>query len=191
MYKTSLGGKIMKVLKVIFGIISIILATFLLQAPFITELVFVFVLTVYAGVVGIVTLVDYFANRKSRTHSVIEGAVGGSVVAVSIIAIVLMLLSIFIEGFSFSIAYLGAFFLIVAVLVYGIMTVVGAFTYRALDGGMKALSVVFGILVIIAASTAFAFIPVIIGALGIFTSIGIMISGVSLIISAFESNDRV
>ena len=171
----------MRVFKVILGILSVALSMFCLGAPFLTEYICTYIAAIYALVIGIIACAEY-AKHKGEKGSGISLAGG-------IIAILFMIFAIFAPGFLLNWMFILAIVLLIAIIVEGITTVVGAFTFRGLTGGMKAVYAILGILMIIAGTTflswgifgAFEIIEF----FGIITSIGICITGVRLIISAF------
>lgn len=174
----------MKALKIILGILSVIVAAFLLMFPFAGQLIYVYVASIYVGIVGIVFIIDYCVNRKKRKLGSTQAYAGGLGVALAILAIIFMLLNITIPGFTFVTQELVAIILLIALLIEGIITIVNAFTYLFYSTAMRVLSVILGLLMVIAACAAFGCLPLIIGMMGIFTSIGFAVSGVSLIVNA-------
>ncbi len=176
----------MKVLKIILGILAILAAPALMAFPLFTEVYFAYLAAIFAGIIGIISLVDYGINRKKREHSATEAAAGGLTVFAAILSIVIMIFNITIPGFTFTMEYIGVLFFLAYIFIDGISTIIGAFTYRNYSGGMKALTVIFGILITLAAIVGFACVPVIMAALGIFIGIGFILAGIGLILSAFS-----
>ena len=178
----------MKALRIIFGILSLMLAMFCLTYPFAAQLTCVYIFAIYIGIVGIITVIDYIAKKNERKKSGVEAAAGGISLAAAIISIIFMICNITISGFTFATAEFGAMLLLLAIVIDGFMNIVGAFTYRDYSLGMRILVIILGILMISAGSTGFFITPLIVSMFGIFTAIGIGVFGVSLIATSFSEN---
>ena len=178
----------MKIARIILGVIMFMVAGYCLAFPIATELVYAYMISIFAGIFGIFALVDYSKKRKENKTSGVEGTIGGVVVGASVISIVIMLLNIFIPGFLVVTELISALFFLSLMLVEGIMSIVSAFTYRELNGGLKVLNVILGVLTVLAAIAGFWFPAIVIEMFGIFIAIGLMVSGIEMIISSFEQN---
>lgn len=178
----------MKITRILLGALFILGGFVCLADPFGTQLTYAYVTAVYAGILGILGIIDYVLNRKDRSHSAPEAAAGGFFLLVSILSVVFMLCNLTIPGFTFASEYFGALLLVSVVLVHGIMTVLAAFLYRGFSFWLRLVTVIFGCLMVSAASMAFWFIPAVIGMLGVFTSVGIISAGVTLLLTAFSWN---
>lgn len=174
----------MKALKIIFGILSVIVAAVFMVFPIFGQVTYLYVASIYFGIVGIVYIIDYCIYRKERRMAGLQAATGGVGIVLSILAVVFMIFNITIPGFTYATEYLVALLLIISLLVEGILTIISACTYPEFSSGIRAVAIVFGVLMIIASCVAFGFVPFIIGMFGIFTAIGLAVSGVSLIVSA-------
>lgn len=176
----------MKVFRIILGVLFILAASACMAFPIFAELTYAYITAIVAGIVGIVAIIDYIINRKKRQKSGgAEVAAGGVVLAVAILAVIFMLFNISIPGFTVGWVYIMAIFLTASVLVEGITTLIGAFTYREMPSGTKVATIILGALAIIAAIIGFANIGIIVGAMGIFLSIGMMFSGIMFIVTSF------
>ncbi|MBQ0111092.1 MAG: hypothetical protein KBS41_04115 [Oscillospiraceae bacterium] len=176
----------MKVAKIILGILLFLTFPYFLFAPVATEIFYSYFLSVVAGIVGIVAIVDFIINRKNRKLAGLEVSVGGLVVAVSIVNIIFMLLNVYVDGFVVAINLLWAYMLLILMIVRGIMDIVGAFTYRQTDGSLKVLTIIWGALLIIGGIAGLGFPAVVLACEGIAIGIGVGMSGISLLISAFS-----
>ena len=178
----------MKVVRIILGILAILLGAYCLAFPFETQMTFAYIASILVGVVGIITIIDYIVNHKKRKKSAVLAAAGGASLLAGILGVIFMILTVSTDSFFLIWQNVLAIFIAVSVLVDGVMMIVGAFTYRLYTPGMRVLSVILGILMVLAGSAALSFPSVIIGALGVFTSIGIGVIGISLIVSSFSAN---
>lgn len=171
----------MKAVRIILGILAIILGVICLFDPFSTQFVYAYIAVIAAGIIGIVGIIDYAVNNKKRKKAGIQAAVGGVSLAASIICVILFVLSLLIPTFTIDLVLIGATFLLVSLTVDGIMNIIGAFTYREYDGGMRVCNVLLGILMILGANAGFRCFPLIISMMGVFTGIGTLVAGISLI----------
>lgn len=174
----------MKTVKIILGILSLVVAIIFFMDPIPSQVIYLYITSIYFGAVGIVYLIDYCVNKQERKNAGMQVTASTVGIALSVAAILFMLLNMTVPGFPYATQYLVAVILIISLLVEGIVTVVSALTFIEFLPVLRAMAIIFGILMIVVAYVAFGYIPVIIGMLGIFTGIGIAVSGVSLIISA-------
>ena len=179
--------KNMKVFNILFGILSIIVAIICFMYPFASQLVYGYIIAIFVGVMGIMCLVNYFTTRKTAKASGIQAASGTANLAIGIFGVVFMLLNMTVPFFNYSVQEFAAILVSLFMLVEGISCIAGAFTNK--DGnsmGMRILTGIFGVLMVIAFVYALACPAIIISMFGIFLGACMLVQGVSRIALAFS-----
>ncbi len=174
----------MKAIRIILGILSIILSAVCFVSPFESEIIYGYLVAIYVGVIGIMTIICFIVERKKKRLSGLEGALGGVALAFAILAVMFMFFNIRIPGFTFRWITFCAVFFLVSMTVEGISLFVRGIV-RPYPVGMKIFMIVFGLLMLSASSTGYFMIPTVISMFGIFTAIGFLSTGIQLISTSF------
>ncbi len=181
-------GIVMKVFNCILGVFSIIGAIYCIFYPGITFLNSGWIVSVLLGVWGICAIFDYVSNRKNNENSKSKVALGILGLICGIAAAVLSILAIFIPAIylmlDMIILYLFSFWLIVS----GISSIIASVQMKKVaDSAIWILTLIWGILVLIAGIYGVFHMIFLAQMLGILMGVLLITYGVRLISSVFEN----
>ncbi|MCQ4022571.1 MULTISPECIES: DUF308 domain-containing protein [unclassified Ruminococcus] len=178
----------MKVFNCIFGIFSIFAAIYCIFFPGLTFLNSGWIVTVLLGAWGICAIFDY-ASNKSSGKSKSEAAVGTLGLVAGIAAAVLSVVSLFIPGIRL---LLDTFILCIFagwLFVSGINSIADSFKVKKTGSKSWILSLILGILVLLAAIYGIFNLIFLAQTLGLVIGFMLMTYGIRLIMSVFEKTD--
>ncbi len=171
----------MKALSIIAGILLILGGFFCMLYPGITFLAAVWIISILLLVAGIMMIVNYFTGKKDGTSSVWD-IVGG------IVTILLAIIIIFSRFVQFLTDILVVYMFCAALLVGGILAIVGAVKSRKIAGSGWGWRLAFGILMVLLGVASF-FTPFADAlALGWLIAFMIIFQGVNLIAGGVDKS---
>lgn len=177
----------MKIFNIIFGVLSIIVAFICFMYPFESQLLYGYIIAVFIGIMGIMCLVNYFSSRKAAKASGVQMFSGTADLVIGIFGVVFMLLNMTVPFFNYTVQEFGAILVSLFMLVEGISSIAEAIVNRAGAGaGMRVLSGILGLLMIIGFVYALACPAIIISIFGIFLGACMLVQGVSRITFALS-----
>ena len=145
-----------------------------------------YVVALFMGVMGIVSIVAYFRNRKAMKSIGLVAAAGTANLVIGILGVVFMLLNMTVPFFTYSVQAFGAIMVALFMLIEGINCVASAILNRSGSTGLtRVMTGVLGVLMIVGFAGALVFPPVIISMFGIFLGVGMAVQGVSRIALGF------
>lgn len=178
----------MKVFNCILGIFAVFASIYCIFFPGITFLNSGWIVAVLLGVWGICAIFDYATNRKKENKSKSEAAMGTLGLVAGIVAAVFSVLALFLPGIlamlDIIILSMFTFWLIVS----GISSVAVSFNIKKTGSKRWILSLILGILVILAGLYGIFHLIFIAQTLGILIGMLLMTYGFRLIMSVFEKS---
>lgn len=174
----------MKAFNIIFGVIAILCGIFCLMNPFSSAIIYEYVLAAFIGVWGLFGIISFFVIRSEQKKRGSEVLLSGSALVLGVLALIFGICHFTIPTFGLSTQGIIAFLLLIYLLIDGVLTIVSAFTSDELTTGLKILTVVMGIFLILAACAGLANIWITISVFGLFLGIGFLFKGITMIARA-------
>ncbi len=181
----------MKVFNCILGVFSILGAVYCMFFPGVTFLNAGWLVTILLGVYGLCSIFAYFANPARKESNNNSGLVANGVIGLimGIGAAVVSILALFNTGIRLSLdivmLLMFAFWLVYS----GIASVVGAFIQKKNGGKLWGLTLALGIAVILTGLYGATHLVFEAMSIGFMIGIELMIYGIRLVMSVFESNE--
>lgn len=177
----------MKVLKFLAGVLSLICAFICFMHPFATQLVYGYIIACFIGVMGVISIIDYFVSKKNRPLK--AAIVGPSGLVLGILGVLFFIFNTTVEGFTLAVQFIAAVIFMIFILVEGVSTLVNSFTLKKVLGtGGWIFFLIFGILMILAGIAGLSCLPIVVSMFGTFTAIGFIINSVYMITSCFSDD---
>ena len=173
----------MRAFNIIFGVLSILCGIFCLMNPFSSAIIYEYVLAVFIGVWGLFGIISFFVIRSEQKKQGAQTLLSISALLLGILALIFGICHFTIPSFGLSTQGVLAVLLCIYLLIDGVLTIVKGFTTAELTTGMKVLTVILGIFLILAAIAGLANIWLTISVFGMFLGIGFLFKGVAMIAS--------
>ena len=172
----------MKIFNVLFGILSIIVAVTCLAHPFASQLAYGYISAVFIGVMGLMSIVNWFLVRREAKRSGLQLISGAGGLIIGIFGVVFMLLNMTVPFFTYSVQEFGAILVMMFLLLEGVLTTVSAVRNRNNRNGlMRVMMGIFGVLMIVGCLFGIIFPEVVISMFGIFLGVSLLVQGISRI----------
>lgn len=177
----------MKVFNCIFGVISIISAIYCIVYPGIAFLNSGWIVAVLLGVWGICAIADYASKRKKEDKSKGEAAMGALGLVAGIAAAVISVLALFMPSIRILLDIIILSIFAGWLIISGLSSAVKSFKVRESGSKRWILTLVCGILVLVAGIYGVFHLLFVAQTIGILIGILLMIYGIRLILSVFEN----
>ena len=173
----------MRAFNIIFGVLAVLCGIFCLTNPFSSAIIYEYVLATFIGVWGLYGIISFFVIRSEQKKRGSETLLSISALVLGVLALIFGICHYTIPTFGLSTQGVIAVLLLIFLLIDGVLTIVKAFTTEELTTGLKILTVVMGIFLILAALAGLANIWMTISVFGMFLGIGFIFKGVAMIAS--------
>ncbi len=173
----------MRAFNIIFGVLAVLCGIFCLTNPFSSAIIYEYVLATFIGVWGLYGIISFFVIRSEQKKRGSETLLSISALVLGVLALIFGICHYTIPSFGLSTQGVIAVLLLIFLLIDGVLTIVKAFTTEELTTGLKILTVVMGIFLILAALAGLANIWMTISVFGMFLGIGFIFKGVAMIAS--------
>ncbi len=176
----------MKVFNCVFGVISIIAAIYCIFYPGVAFLNSGWIVAVLLGVWGICAIADYMAKRKKEDKSKTEAAMGVLGLVAGIAAAVVSILALFIPSIRMLLDIIILSIFAGWLIISGITSAAVSFKTRKAGSKRWVLTLVCGILVLLAGIYGVFHLIFVAQTIGILIGILLMIYGIRLVLSVVE-----
>ncbi len=181
----------MKMLYIIFGILSFVVGIVCLVNPFDSMMMNGLLIAAFLLLVGLFFILVYFMARNSHPISPVKPAIGVAGLLFGIAVVLLSILSIAVSRMQGALEMIVLIVFAVWMIMNGILTVFTSFHIRKQDGDKWGITCLVGVIVTAAGLYGLVHLVIFGEALAIVLGILLLLYGVSLICSAFTDPDAV
>ena len=174
----------MRAFNIIFGVLAILCGIFCLMNPFSSAIIYEYVLATFIGIWGLFAIISFFVIRSEQKKMGAETVIGISALVLGVLALIFGICHFTIPAFGLSTQGVIAVLLLIFLFIDGVLTIVSGFTDSDLTLGMKILTIILGIFLILAAIVGLANIWLTISVFGLFIGIGFLFMGIKMVANA-------